>query len=151
VNKPTTIITRNSHGTTYFTCAIQNNKPIPATSTLSSSPGGCCLSLTLLVSEQRSSRNGHKDAIADLVRARMQKTKTPAEMRHEVYKLCGLDESRIAFYKQRGGIVFIEELVKKFMVSEDSDELQRGIDKAKDEIKSVRGMTREVKDLFATQ
>jgi hypothetical protein len=81
----------------------------------------------------------------------MQKTKTPAEMRHEVYKLCGLDESRTAFYKQRGGIVFIEELVKKFIVSEDRHELQRGIDMAKDEIKSVTGMAREAKDLFAAQ
>ena len=81
----------------------------------------------------------------------MQKTKTPAEIRHEVYKLCGLDDSRAAFYEQRGGIVFIEELVNKFMVSEDRDELEDGVDMARHEIKSITGMAREVRDSFATK
>jgi hypothetical protein len=35
------------------------------------------------------------------------------------------------------------------MVSEDRDELQRGIDMAKEEIKSVTGMKGRAKDMFA--
>jgi hypothetical protein len=81
----------------------------------------------------------------------MQNTKTPAEIRREVYKLCGLDDSRAAFYEQRGGIVFIEELVHKFMVSEDRGELEAGVDMAKHEIKSITSMAREVRDSFARQ
>lgn len=37
------------------------------------------------------------------------------------------------------------------MVLEDRDELQRGIDLAKEEIKSLTGMKGKIKDMFAAQ
>jgi hypothetical protein len=69
-----------------------------------------------------------RNAIASPIRARTRRTNMTAEIRHEIYKLCGLDEIRTAFYEQHGGIPFNEELDKKFVVSEDRIELQRRID-----------------------
>lgn len=153
VKKQKTIENSNPHDIKYLAGAMQNKKSTPATSALNSnSTVGDLFTNLPLNSGKPSSRNGVQNgAIAGLIRARTQKTNTPAEIRHEVYRLCGLDESRAAFYEQRGGIPFIEEVVKKVMVSEDRDELQRGIDMAKEEIESVTGMKGRVKDMFAAQ
>ena len=96
----------------YLTDMIKGRQSIPVTGRSSYTPS-LRTPLSNTSSDTPSAQNNdEKDAVASLIHARMSETKTPAEIRRKVYKLCWVDESRTYFDEQQGGIHFIEEAVK---------------------------------------